>query len=44
MESNEHDLLHATVGVVFDDLGLAWPEGTSSLAASVAVDIMARVR
>ena len=43
-ESDEHDLLHATVGVVFYDLGVAWPKGTSSLAASTTVDITARVR
>ena len=41
-ESDEHDLLRATVGVVFDDLGVAWPEETSSLVAR-AVDITARV-
>ena len=41
-ESDNHDLLHAAVGVVFDDLGVALPEETSSLAAR-AVDIMARV-
>ena len=43
MESNEHDLLCATVGVVFDDLEVARPEGTSSLAASATIDITARV-
>ena len=43
-ESNEHDLLCATIGVVFDDLGVARPEGTSSLAAFAAVDITTRVR
>ena len=42
-ESNEHDLLCATIGVVFDDLEVARSEGTSSLAAH-AVDITARVR
>ena len=41
-ESDEHDLLRAAIGVVFDDLGMAWPEETGSLAAR-AVDIMARV-
>ena len=42
-ESDEHDLLCATVGVVFDDLGVARPEETGSLAALV-IDITARVR
>ena len=42
-ESDELDLLRATVGVVFDDLGVARPEETRSLAAR-AVDITARVR
>ena len=42
-ESDEHDLLRATVGVVFYDLGVAWPEETSSLAAR-AIDITAWVR
>ena len=42
-ESDEHDLLRATVGVVFDDLGVARPEETGSLAAH-AVHITARVR
>ena len=41
-ESDEHDLLCAAVGVVFDDLGVARPEETSSLPARV-VDITARV-
>ena len=41
-ESDEHDLLRAAVGVVFDDLGVARPEETGSLVAH-AVDIMARV-
>ena len=41
-ESDEHDLLRATVRVVFDDLGVAQPEETGSLAAR-AVDIMAWV-
>ena len=41
-ESDEHDLLRTTVGVVFDDLGVARPEETDSLAAR-AVDIMAQV-
>ena len=43
-ESDEHNLLHVAVRVVFDDLEVARPEGTSSLAAFAAVDIMARVR
>ena len=43
-ESDEHDLLRAIVGVVLDDLEVARPEGTSSLAACAAVDITARVR
>ena len=30
--------------MVFDDLVVAWPKGTSSLAASAAIDITARVR
>jgi len=42
-ESDEHDLLCAVVGVVFDDLGVARPEETGSLAAR-AIDLMARVR
>ncbi|XP_066313885.1 uncharacterized protein [Miscanthus floridulus] len=42
-ESDEHDLLRAAVGVVFNDLEVTRPEGTSSLAAC-AVDITARVR
>ena len=42
-ESDEHDLLRTAVGVVFDDLGVAQLEETSSLAAH-AVDITARVR
>ena len=32
-ESDEHDLLRTAVGVVFDDLGVAQPEETISLAA-----------
>ena len=44
MDSSEHDLLCAAVGVVFDDLGVAQPEGNGSLAASTAVDITAWVR
>ena len=32
-ESDENDLLRAAVGVVFDDLGVAWPEETGSLVA-----------
>ena len=42
MESNEHDLLCATVGVVFDDLEVAGSKGSSSLVAH-AVDITAWV-
>jgi len=42
-KTDEHDLLRAAIGVVFDDLGVARPEETSSLAAR-AVDITARVR
>ena len=42
-ESDEHDLLRTAVGVVFDDLGVAWPEETGSFAAC-AVDITAWVR
>ena len=41
-ESDEHDLLHAAIGVVFDDLGVARLEKSSSLATH-AVDITARV-
>ena len=43
-ESDEHDLLRAAIGVVFDDREVARLEGTSLLVASAAVDIMARVR
>jgi hypothetical protein len=35
-ESDEHDLLCAAVWVVFDDMGVAQPEKTSSLAACAA--------
>ena len=42
VESDEHNLLCAFVGVVFDDLGVARTEETSSLAA-YAVGITARV-
>ena len=42
-ECDEHDLLCAAIGVVFDDLGVARPEETGSLAAR-AIDITARVR
>ena len=42
VESDEHDLLRTAVGVVFDDLGVAQPEETSSLVARAA-GIMARV-
>ena len=41
-ESDEHDLLRATVRVLFDDLGVVRPEETSSLVAR-AVDITAWV-
>ena len=41
-ESGEHDLLRAAIGVVFDDLGVAHPEETSSLVAHAA-GITARV-
>ena len=41
-ETDEHDLLRAAVGVVFDDLGVARPEETSSLVAHAAA-ITARV-
>ena len=41
-ESDKHDLLHTTLGMVCDDLEVARPEGTSSLASS-AVDITAWV-
>ena len=40
---DEHDLLRATIEVVFDDLGVAWPEEIDSLAAR-AIDIMEWVR
>ena len=43
MESDEHNLLRAALRVVCDNLEVAWPEGTSSLAAH-AIDIMAWVR
>ena len=43
-KSDEHDLLRAAIRVVFDDLEVARPEGTSSIAASAAVDITAWVR
>ena len=42
-ESDEHDLLRAALGVVCDDLEVAWSERTSSLAAC-AIGIMAQVR
>ena len=35
-ESDEHDLLRTAVGVVFNDLGVAQQEETSSLAARAA--------
>ena len=41
-ESDEHDLLRTTIGVVFDDLGVVRPEETGSLATH-AMDIIARV-
>ena len=43
VESDEHDLLRAALGVVLDDLEVAWLEESSSLMAR-AVDIMAQVR
>ena len=42
-ESDEHDLQRTTVRVVFDDLGVARPEETGSLAAR-AIDITTWVR
>ena len=42
-ESDEHDLLRVTIGVVFDDLGVARPEETGSLVAH-AIDITTWVR
>ena len=42
-ESDEHDLLHAALGVVYDDLEVVRSEGTSSLAAH-AMDITVRAR
>ena len=42
-ESNEHDLLRATLGVICDDLEVVRPEGISSIVAR-AVDITAQVR
>ena len=41
-ESDELDILSATLGVVYDDLQVVRSEGTSSHAAH-AVEIMARV-
>ena len=41
-ESDEHDLLRASLGVVCDDLEVVKSEGTSSLVAH-AIEIMARV-
>ena len=41
-KSDEHDLLCTAVGVVFDDMGVAQPEETNSLAARAA-GITARV-
>ena len=35
-KSDKHDLLRAAIGVVFDDLGVAQPEETSSLVAHAA--------
>ena len=43
VESDKHDLLRATLRVIYDDLEVARSEGTSSLA-SRAVDITAWVR
>jgi hypothetical protein len=42
VEASEHGMLCATIGVVCDDLGVAYAEGTSLLVAHV-VDIMVRV-
>ena len=42
-ESDEHDLLHAAVGVVFKDLGVVRPKQTGSLVPR-AIDITAWVR
>ena len=42
-ESDELDILSATLGVVYDDLEVVRSEGTSSLVAH-AIKIMARVR
>ena len=41
-ESNEHDLLHATIGVVIDALRVEQPVETSSLKAR-AMGVMAQV-
>ena len=41
-KSDKHDLLRTAIGVVFDDLGVAWSEETGSLVAH-ATDIRARV-
>jgi hypothetical protein len=40
VEANEHGMLRAAIGVIYDDLGVAQAEETSSLVARV-VDIMA---
>jgi len=42
-KSDEHDLLHSVIGVVFDDMGVARPVETGSLVAR-AIDITLRVR
>ena len=42
-DSDEHNLLRAALGVVYDDLEVAWLEGTNSLVAC-AVGILAWVR
>ena len=42
-ESDELDILSATLGVVYDDLEVVWSKGTSSLVAH-AIEITARVR
>jgi len=42
-ESDELDIISATLGVVYDDLEVVLSEGTSSLVA-YAVEITARVR
>jgi hypothetical protein len=41
MENDKHNMLHAAIGVICDDLEVAQAEGTSSMAACV-VEITAR--